>query len=154
MKEAISDWMGEGIKGSAIILVITAAGGSFGAILGKSPIVDFIKQNMATLPLGILIPFIIAAALKTAQGSSTVAIVTTPVILSPMLATLGLDPAPHRNRDRLRCHGSVARERFVLLGRLAVLPNDGQYGIQSVYIRDCVEVCRGYHRSPRDVVIF
>ena len=93
MKEAISGWMGEGIKDSAIILVITAAGGSFGAILGKSPIVDFIKQNMTALPLGILLPFIIAAALKTAQGSSTVAIVTTAGILAPMLATLGLDPA-------------------------------------------------------------
>ncbi len=93
MKEAISGWMGEGIKESAIILVITAAGGSFGAILAKSPIVDFIKQNMSTLPLGMLLPFIIAAALKTAQGSSTVAIVTTAGILAPMLGTLGLDPA-------------------------------------------------------------
>ncbi len=90
---AISGWMGKGIKESAIILVITAAGGSFGAVLGKSPIADFIKQNMTTLPLGMLLPFVISAALKTAQGSSTVAIVTTAGILAPMLATLGLDPA-------------------------------------------------------------
>ena len=40
-----------------------------------------------------LLPFVISAALKTAQGSSTVAIVTTAGILAPMLATLGLDPA-------------------------------------------------------------
>lgn len=93
MKTAISDWMGKGIKDSAIILVITAAGGSFGAILGKSPIADFIKQNMTTLPLGMLLPFVISAALKTAQGSSTVAIVTTAGIMAPLLATLGLDPA-------------------------------------------------------------
>lgn len=93
MKDAISTWMGEGIKESAIILVITAAGGSFGAVLAKSPIVDFIKGNMSTLPLGMLLPFIISAALKTAQGSSTVAIVTTSGILAPMLMTLGLDPA-------------------------------------------------------------
>jgi GntP family gluconate:H+ symporter len=90
---AISGWMGKGIKESAIILVITAAGGSFGAVLGKSPIADFIKQNMTTLPLGMLLPFVISAALKTAQGSSTVAIVTTAGIMAPMLATLGLDPA-------------------------------------------------------------
>ncbi|HPN92120.1 MAG TPA: GntP family permease [Rectinema sp.] len=93
LKKAISDWMGEGIKESAIILVITAAGGSLGAIIKASPITDFIKTNMASMHLGILLPFIISAALKTAQGSSTVAIVTTAGIMAPLLQTLGLDPA-------------------------------------------------------------
>lgn len=91
--EAVSGWMSQGIKDSAIILVITAAGGSFGMIIKGSPIVDFIKMNMAGLPIGMLLPFLISAALKTAQGSSTVAIVTTASILAPILATLGLDPA-------------------------------------------------------------
>jgi len=93
LKEAVDGWMGQGIKDSAIILVITAAGGSFGAIIKASPIVDFIKTNMAGMNLGILLPFIISAALKTAQGSSTVAIVTTASIMAPLLQTLGLDPA-------------------------------------------------------------
>jgi len=93
LKKAISDWMGEGIKESAIILVITAAGGSLGAIIKASPITDFIKTNMASMHLGILLPFMISAALKTAQGSSTVAIVTTAGIMAPLLQTLGLDPA-------------------------------------------------------------
>lgn len=93
LKTAISGWMGEGIKDSAIILVITAAGGSLGAIIKASPITDFIKTNMAGMQLGIFLPFIISAALKTAQGSSTVAIVTTAGIMAPMLQTLGLDPA-------------------------------------------------------------
>ena len=93
MKDAIDGWMGQGIKDSAIILVITAAGGSFGQIIKGSPIVDFIKINMGGLNLGIFLPFLISAALKTAQGSSTVAIVTTASILAPMLSTLGLDPA-------------------------------------------------------------
>lgn len=91
--DAINGWMSQGIKDSAIILVITAAGGSFGEILAKSPLADFIKMNMAGLPIGMFLPFIISAALKTAQGSSTVAIVTTSGILAPMLVTLGLDPA-------------------------------------------------------------
>lgn len=92
-KNAISDWMGEGIKQSAIILVITAAGGSLGAVIKASPITDFIKTNMGGLNLGIFLPFILSAALKTAQGSSTVAIVTTAGIIAPMLPTLGLDPS-------------------------------------------------------------
>ncbi|PKL23631.1 MAG: gluconate transporter [Spirochaetae bacterium HGW-Spirochaetae-3] len=91
--DAVGGWMNEGIKASAMILVITAAGGSFGAIIKVSPIVEFIKTNMVGLQLGMLLPFLISAALKTAQGSSTVAIVTTASILAPMLATLGLDPA-------------------------------------------------------------
>lgn len=93
MKEALDGWMGQGIRDSAVILVITAAGGSFGQIIKGSPIVDFIKTNLGGLNLGIFLPFLISAALKTAQGSSTVAIVTTSSILAPMLSTLGLDPA-------------------------------------------------------------
>lgn len=93
LKDAFDGWMGQGIKDSAIILVITAAGGSFGQIIKGSPIVDFIKANLTGLNLGIFLPFIISAALKTAQGSSTVAIVTTASILAPMLTTLGIDPA-------------------------------------------------------------
>jgi len=91
--KAVNEWMGQGIKDSAIILVITAAGGSFGAIIAASPIVEFLKTSMSGLSLGVFLPFVIAAALKTAQGSSTVAIVTTASIMAPMIATMGLDPA-------------------------------------------------------------
>ncbi|HSV55886.1 MAG TPA: GntP family permease [Magnetospirillaceae bacterium] len=91
--KALDSWLGEGIKDSAIILVITAAGGSFGAMIAASPIVEFLKGNLGGLGLGVFVPFVIAAALKTAQGSSTVAIITTATILAPILGTLGLDPA-------------------------------------------------------------
>ena len=40
---------------------------------------------------GMLIPFLIAAFLKTAQGSSTVAIITTSAIMVPLIAALGFD---------------------------------------------------------------
>ena len=43
------------------------------------------------MSLGILVPFIIAAALKTAQGSSTTAIVTSSAIMASLLVPLGLD---------------------------------------------------------------
>lgn len=91
--KAVDGWLGQGIKDSAIILVITAAGGSFGAMIAASPIVGFLKGSLTSLSLGVFLPFIIAAALKTAQGSSTVAIITTSTILAPMMASLGLDPA-------------------------------------------------------------
>ena len=90
---AVNEWMGHGIKDAAIILAITAAGGSFGKILQLSPMVDFIKLNLGGLNLGIFLPFLISASLKTAQGSSTVAIITTSAILAPALGALGLNPA-------------------------------------------------------------
>ena len=90
---AIDSWMGHGIKDAAIILVITGAGGSFGRVLALSPMKDFIGQNLAHLPLGLFLPFAISAALKTAQGSSTVAIITTAAIVAPLQPTLGFNPA-------------------------------------------------------------
>lgn len=93
MREALGGWMNQGIRDAAMILVITAAGGSFGQIIKGSPLVDFIKMNLGGLRLGIFLPFLISAALKTAQGSSTVAIVTTASIMAPMLSSLGLDSA-------------------------------------------------------------
>lgn len=90
---AVDSWLGLGIKDAAIILAITGAGGAFGRILQGSPMVDFIKDNLSNASIGIFLPFIIAAALKTAQGSSTVAIITTANIMAPMLAQLGINPA-------------------------------------------------------------
>lgn len=93
-EETLMDWFGHGIKDSAIILVITGAGGSLGAVLANTPIADYIKSlatgNLFGGPFVLLLPFIIAALLKTAQGSSTVSLVTTSALLAPMLPLLGL----------------------------------------------------------------
>ena len=93
MGEAVHDWMGEGVKNAALILAITGAGGAFGAVLKASPMASFINSNMSVMKIGILLPFLISAALKTAQGSSTVAIITTASIMAPLLGVLGLNPA-------------------------------------------------------------
>ncbi len=93
MGEAVHDWMGEGVKNAALILAITGAGGAFGSVLKASPMASFINSNMSVLKIGILLPFLISAALKTAQGSSTVAIITTASIMAPLLGVLGLNPA-------------------------------------------------------------
>ena len=86
----MSGWVGTGLKESAAIIMITAAGGSLGALLAASKIADYLGSSLATLNLGIFLPFLIAAALKTAQGSSTVALITTSAIVYPLLGTLGL----------------------------------------------------------------
>jgi len=90
-EETLSKWMGEGILAAGPIILITGAGGAFGAVIKATPIPGYLGDALSGLGLGILVPFIIAAALKTAQGSSTTALVTTSALMMPLLAPLGLD---------------------------------------------------------------
>lgn len=74
------------------ILFVTAAGGVLGKVISSSDMVNYITANAGVLEtVGILFPFLLAAILKSAQGSSTVAITTTAGILAPLMGTLGLD---------------------------------------------------------------
>ncbi len=74
------------------ILFVTAAGGVLGKVISSTTLVQYIIDNAGFLmSLGIFFPFLLAALLKTAQGSSTVAITTTAGIMVPLLAPLGLD---------------------------------------------------------------
>ena len=82
-------WVGKSLTSAAVIIMITAAGGSFGMILRNSGIADTLGESLAGANVGIWLPFIIAAALKSAQGSSTVAIVTTASLIAPMMEALG-----------------------------------------------------------------
>jgi len=81
----------KGIAVAAPILVITGMGGTLGLIIQQLPLTEFVEQNLTQSGWGLLIPFLIAAILKTAQGSSTVAIITASSIVFPLLAVLGLD---------------------------------------------------------------
>ena len=61
-----------------------------GKVIANTDMVNFISQNSTALStLGIFFPFLLAAILKTAQGSSTVAITTTAGILAPLMMTIG-----------------------------------------------------------------
>lgn len=90
-KETLTGWIGDGISAAAPILLITGAGGAFGAILKETQIGETIGNLLAEYQLGIFLPFIIAAAFKTAQGSTTVALVATSALIAPLLPGIGLD---------------------------------------------------------------
>jgi GntP family gluconate:H+ symporter len=90
-EETLSGWIGEGLKSASIIIMVTGAGGALGAVLKATPIGDYLGSTLTTFHLGIFLPFIIAAALKSAQGSSTVALVTTSALVAPLLSTLGFE---------------------------------------------------------------
>jgi GntP family gluconate:H+ symporter len=72
------------------ILVIIGMGGAFGAILTAAKIGEHLSQSLALGGMGIFFPFLLTSLLKTAQGSSTVAIITAASIVQPLLPALGL----------------------------------------------------------------
>lgn len=78
----------------ASILMVVAAGGVFGGVLQVSGIGAALSETLDTLgvPL-LLLGFIISLALRAAQGSATVAIVTTTGLLSAAVAHGGYTPA-------------------------------------------------------------
>ena len=84
------DWVSSALKSAGVIILITGAGGAFGNILRATSIGDTISQSLLNFEVGLLLPFIIAAFLKTAQGSSTVSIITTSAMVLPLLDSLGL----------------------------------------------------------------
>lgn len=86
----VSGLFEEAIEKAGPILVLTGAGGIFGAVIKATGVGEQAGEYLASTGLGLAIPFIIAAFLKTAQGSSTVAIMTAASIVSPMLAALHL----------------------------------------------------------------
>ncbi len=86
-------WVGAGLKEAGTIILITGAGGALGRVLQTTPLGDYLGETLAPLglgPLSVLLPFFIAATLKTALGSSTVAIITTASVVGPLLDSLGL----------------------------------------------------------------
>lgn len=90
--EHLYEIVNESLKIAGPILFVTAAGGVLGKVIASSGIVGFITDNATVFQsVGIFFPFIIAAILKTAQGSSTVAITTSAGIIAPLLPVLGLD---------------------------------------------------------------
>lgn len=84
-------WIGESILLAAPVILITGAGSVFGKMLQNSGVGDLVTANMSDSNWGIFLPFFIAFALKTAQGSTTVAMITTASIIAPILGQLGLD---------------------------------------------------------------
>ena len=80
----------ETLKTVGPILFVTAAGGVLGKVISSSDMVNFITEHATVLEaMGIFFPFLLAAILKSAQGSSTVAITTTAGIVAPLLGILG-----------------------------------------------------------------
>ncbi|MBT8252398.1 MAG: GntP family permease [Bacteroidia bacterium] len=85
------NWTAEALKEAGVIILITGAGGAFGAVLKALDLAEVLNFETSNSSVGLLIAFGFAAILKTAQGSSTVAIVTASAFMAPLLSSIGLD---------------------------------------------------------------
>jgi len=89
-KHRLGQLLSDAVEKAGSILVIIGAGGAFGAILAATKMGDQLSASLPLSDLGIFFPFLLTAVLKTAQGSSTVAIITASSIIKPLLPALGL----------------------------------------------------------------
>ncbi|MGD0411207.1 MAG: GntP family permease, partial [Verrucomicrobiota bacterium] len=88
---AMNSIISEAIEKAGPILIVTAAGGMFGMVIKATGAGEAMGKLLAGTSIGLVVPFLIATAMKTAQGSSTVAIITTASFVAPMISMLGLD---------------------------------------------------------------
>ena len=78
MGKQLYDFTQEALKTSGPIIFITAAGSVLGQIIVEAGFVQYIQQNATSLAgIGLFFSFVVAAIIKTSQGSSTVAMTTT-----------------------------------------------------------------------------
>jgi GntP family gluconate:H+ symporter len=89
-KHQLGRLLSDAVEKAGSVLVIIGAGGAFGAILAATKMGDQLSASLPLPQLGIFFPFLLTAVLKTAQGSSTVAIITASSIIKPLLPALGL----------------------------------------------------------------
>ena len=92
-KRPLDDILSEAASQAGMVLLITGAGGSFGAIINATGIGDYIVTIMSNfnVPL-IILGFVLSQILRAAQGSATVALVTTSAIVAPSIASMGASP--------------------------------------------------------------
>lgn len=94
-KDGLGPFVQAALASGGVIILITAAGGAFGGMLQQTGIsariADMTKDyQMALIPLA----FLIAAVVRTAQGSATVALITASGILSGMATQANLEFHP------------------------------------------------------------
>jgi len=89
--DVLAGWISSASSRCGSIMIIVGAGGILGAVLQSSGLGDYLGQLMAGLHIpGLLVPFLLAMALKSTQGSSLVTMLTTAALVAPILPGLGI----------------------------------------------------------------
>lgn len=113
------------IEKVAVVLMITAAGGAFGAVIKASEIGPSVASTVAAMGLpAFILPYVLAVGLTTSTGSITVSIITASSIVAPMLESLSMSPqmAMALIAAGSLCVIHVNSSFFWLFGRLHQVP--------------------------------
>ncbi len=94
-EEHLTRWISAGVAQAGPILLITGSSGAFGALLKATPLTQYVEGlitgSQATGNAFVVIAFLLAALFKTAQGSTTAAMVISSALLAPLAPQLGFD---------------------------------------------------------------
>ncbi len=90
--EALTE-MEKGMASAGIIMLVTGGGGALGQIIKDSGLGTFMAEGLAKTAIPIIIlPLLIATAMRFIQGSGTVAMTTAASITAPIIAASGVSP--------------------------------------------------------------
>jgi gluconate:H+ symporter, GntP family len=88
-----AEWVENGLRTSAMIIMVTGLGGSLSYILRETPAVEAIANAVAFTGLpAVFLPFVLGFVGNMITGSTTVGVITAASIAAPMMDTLGLSP--------------------------------------------------------------
>ena len=111
----------EATSSAGLILLITGAGGALGNVINASGIGDYLVATMQGLSISLIVlGFVLSQVLRAAQGSTTVALVTTSAILGPLVVGTGVSPVLV---GLATCAGGIGLS----------LPNDSGFWVLSRY---------------------
>lgn len=96
-RNKLEDSVGEGLKASGVVLLITGAGGAFASVISKAGVGDGIVSTLSTgttSTLGVMfLGFLIGMIFRVAQGFGTVAGMTSMTIMAAVAPAVGIHPA-------------------------------------------------------------
>lgn len=93
-KTALNEWIDDALKEAATIVLINSAAGAFAEVISDSPLIEQLSalKNFLPIEVGLVAPFLVAVIFKTAQGSSTVAMIASAGVISSLIPVLNLNP--------------------------------------------------------------
>lgn len=99
--------LSHGLETGGKIMLVVGCGGAFCSILRGSGISEMVEASSGFTQWGLLLPFVIAAVIKSSEGSATVALITASAMIEPLLPALGLDSTMGRLLALFSCGGGA-----------------------------------------------
>lgn len=134
-KENIDKAVSKALGNTGIVIMITGTGGALGAVLKGVGVGDILASGISKFSIpAILFVWLVAALLKAAQGSGTVAMITAASLIAPAVATLAINPVllalAAFSGSLMGCH--VNDSGFWITAKIAGLSTTGGFKVYSL----------------------